>query len=378
MVGVRVSACLIVRDEERFTAGCLGSIRDQVDEMIVVDTGSRDNTIEIARSFGATVIERQWRNDFAWARNEGLAQANGDWILYIDADERLVVPEGADLRRSLSDPDAYAALVHFRPTVNGTPFREYRLFRNDPRIRFKGSMHETILPDIEALQASIGAKVARSDVEIVHLGYEVGSEWKHQRNLPLLRQAIVEDPHRLYYRYHLAVTLTALGRTEEALEVGRDGMARARLTDQTGRASAIAALLAHTHAQLLHGRGDDALPVIADGFRFYARNPSLRLLEAQVLIARGRHVEALPILDELASIDPASYRDDRLSHDQRIFTVYAPDLLGVVFLRLGRRQDAAAAFARAARNAPDELSYRIKAQALGATNALVWGYPEVC
>ena len=74
-----VSLCMIVRDEENFLPQCLASVRDSVDEIIVVDTGSTDRTIEIARSFGATVIEREWRNDFAWARNESIALATKRW-----------------------------------------------------------------------------------------------------------------------------------------------------------------------------------------------------------------------------------------------------------------------------------------------------------
>lgn len=333
----------------------------------MVDTGSVDRTVEIAKSFDAIVLERQWRHDFAWARNEGLNAASGDWILYIDADERLVVPDGVDIREGLDRPEVVSALVQFHPTVHGSPYLEYRLFRNDPRIRFRGSMHETMLPDIERLQRESGAKVITSEVEMVHLGYEQGSEWKHERNLPLLRAAIEQTPDRLYYWYHLAVTLAGLGRNDEAIDVGAEGMRRARdviVGDQ--RNSAIAALVAMTHARLLHLRGDDALPTILEGYGFYPRNPSLQLLEAQIRLDRDEAETALVILSELAAQDGRTYRDGRISHDRRIFDVYAPDLMGVALLRLGRRDEAAAAFARAARAAPDDMSYRIKAQAMGA------------
>lgn len=373
---LRVSAVLIVRDEEAFLTACLDSIRAHVDEIVVVDTGSTDRSIQIAKSFGATLLEREWRHDFAWARNEGLAAASGDWLLYIDADERLTVPAGADLRDNLAGDDVFAANLGFRPWFNATPYREHRLFRNDPRLRFRGAMHETLLPDLSTLQRTIGARVTESPVEIVHYGYEPGSEWKHARNLPLLRQAIADHPERLYYWFHLAQTLAGLGEIDEAIAVGREGLKRASRADRWANDDVIGTMIAMTHARLLHERGEDALPVVAQGLALYPRNPSLELLKARILVDLGRTDEALPILEALAATDSASYRDPRLAHDRRIFDVHAHDLLGVVLLKLGRREAAARSFALAAAAAPDEPSYRIKALALGRGSPLVQTNPQ--
>lgn len=364
--GVTISAVLIVRNEEKFLEACLASIAGHVDETVVVDTGSVDRTIEIAKSFDVHLLEREWRHDFAWARNEGLAAASGNWILYIDADERLTVPAGASLRDNLADVDSFAAMVWFRPTVHATPFREYRLFRNDPRLRFKGSMHETILPDLDVLRQTIGAKVADSPVELVHHGYEGGSEWKHERNLPLLRAAIAENPDRLYYWYHLAFTLGAIGEIDEAVSVGAEGLRRARASSMANSDGAVGALIAHQLAILLHERGEDALAVIEEGFAHYPRNPSLQLLKARILVDMGRYADALPLLDALAETDSASYRDRRIAHDRRVFDLHAHDLKGIALLRMGRRAEAAESFRRASMAEPNDLSYRIKAQALGA------------
>ena len=81
---------MIVRDEEQMLGRCLAAAAPAVDEIIIVDTGSQDATIEIARSFGARVIERPWTGSFADARNASLEAATGDWLLYLDADEVLV------------------------------------------------------------------------------------------------------------------------------------------------------------------------------------------------------------------------------------------------------------------------------------------------
>ncbi|MHB8146865.1 MAG: glycosyltransferase family 2 protein, partial [Vulcanimicrobiaceae bacterium] len=108
-----ISLCMIVKNEERFLAQCLRSVADAVDEIIVVDTGSTDGTIEIAKSFGATVIERDWRNDFSWARNESIKPATRRWILFLDADEELVPASKIELARLRTVP-AYRKAVWVR------------------------------------------------------------------------------------------------------------------------------------------------------------------------------------------------------------------------------------------------------------------------
>src|SRR4030066_1633675 len=89
-----ISVCMIVKNEEKFLAQCLKSVKDATDEIIIVDTGSADKTVEIAQSFGAKVYHHPWRNSFSEARNHSISYAVCDWILQIDADESL---EQADI-----------------------------------------------------------------------------------------------------------------------------------------------------------------------------------------------------------------------------------------------------------------------------------------
>ena len=98
----RLSVCMIVKNEERFLGQCLASVKDIADELIVIDTGSTDRTVEIAREHGAQVGNFEWCNDFAAARNASIAPATGDWILFLDADEELSPTEKAELPRLLS------------------------------------------------------------------------------------------------------------------------------------------------------------------------------------------------------------------------------------------------------------------------------------
>src|SRR5579864_1059775 len=131
----RVSATLIVRDESEFIEDCLRSLVGNVDEIVIVDTGSRDDTVEIARRFLVELHHFPWCNDFSAARNHAIERASGDWILYIDADERLGIPDRNAFSRLLSDRDKVAWQLRLHPRIGWTAYSELRLFRNDPRIR---------------------------------------------------------------------------------------------------------------------------------------------------------------------------------------------------------------------------------------------------
>src|SRR4029077_17309854 len=96
--GLTLSLCMIVKDEEAMLPRCLTAVAEPVDELIVVDTGSTDRTVEIAESFGARVLHHAWTGDFSAARNVGLDAATGDWLLYLDADEVLAGGDGPLLR----------------------------------------------------------------------------------------------------------------------------------------------------------------------------------------------------------------------------------------------------------------------------------------
>ena len=165
-----VSACLIIRDEERYLPSCLSQLTAFADEIVIVDTGSTDRSLEIANSYGARVFHSPWENDFAAARNLGLTQAHGDWILYIDADELLQAQPVQ--QRQLTAADAIAATVRFCAKARLQPYRELRLFRNRPDIRFSGAIHETIRPAVTALVQAGEGRVVDTDIRIDHRGYE--------------------------------------------------------------------------------------------------------------------------------------------------------------------------------------------------------------
>src|SRR3954465_9718832 len=106
---------MIVKEEGRHPGGCPAAPQGVADEMVIVDTGSVDDTVAIAESFGARVLHHPWTGDFANARNLGLDAARGRWILYIDADERLQPVDRADVEALLDNADEVGFRIRLRP-----------------------------------------------------------------------------------------------------------------------------------------------------------------------------------------------------------------------------------------------------------------------
>jgi glycosyltransferase involved in cell wall biosynthesis len=225
-----ISAALIVRDEATMIGGCLESLAGQVDEIVVVDTGSVDATKEIAASHGARLLHHEWTGNFAVARNRALEVVVGDWVLYIDADERLVPVAETTLREIVSAPGHAAFRMKFWPRLGYSPHYELRLFRSDPRIRFEMRIHERVLPSVLEVCKSDNLSIGLTEAGIQHLGYEGDQSHKHVRNLPLLVRAVDDDADRVYYWWHLGETLAAIGKSQEAEVALRKGLETARRT----------------------------------------------------------------------------------------------------------------------------------------------------
>jgi len=344
-----ITAALIVRDEARFLPGCLASISELVDEIVVVDTGSEDESREIARAAGARVLEYPWHDDFAAARNRALERAEGGWILYIDADERVRPADRGALLDDLSRDEVVCYTVRFHPRPGYTAYPEYRVFRNDPRIRFTGAIHESHLPDVRRVVAADGSIVGHCGLIIDHLGYEDAQERKHARNLPLLLRRVRETPERTYLWWHLGHIYRALGQAADAeaawlraIEPARTGAARTREES----------LCYGELARLLYERGGDPMPLVREGLGYFPENLLLRWIEAKLLAGAGAgagaYDAAAAIFEALGLIDPETWLDV-LSFDVRIMGADALADRARLALRAGKEAEAAEWFARAGR-----------------------------
>ena len=200
-----VSACMIVKDEEELLEGCLKSIRNWVDEIIIVDTGSTDKTIEIAESYGAKIFHQQWEGDFSKHRNYSLEQATSDWIFIIDADERLCEEDIPKLQ-GLINSDEHSIVSINVYSIYGdneemtTFLPSIRLFKREMELRYQGIVHNR-------LEFPEDATIVRAEVKLIHLGYDLSPKRmkaKFERSKALLEKQLEENPQNAFALYNLA------------------------------------------------------------------------------------------------------------------------------------------------------------------------------
>jgi len=179
-----LSACLIVRDEEPNLPRCLSSIQPFVDEIIAVDTGSTDDTVAILEAFGARVLRTEWRNDFAFHRNQAIDMATSTFAMMIDADEELVETDPEEERRHLAN-DELPPVVLVRERLLYASGRSAtvllpRIVRRDSGLRYNFPIHEQLTGD-EDCDAVV------SDIKFLHHGYlgETDLLAKESRNLAI-------------------------------------------------------------------------------------------------------------------------------------------------------------------------------------------------
>ena len=216
----RLSLCMIAKNEAENIGRCIKSVKYLADEIIVVDTGSMDRTVEIAQSLGAKVIAMKWEDDFSKARNLSIEHANCDWVLYLDCDEELKAESLTELEKILTTegPEAYFFQI-INTTAEGMELTVpgLRLFRNRKEYRFTGCIHEQILPAI--LQHYDHNRVLQSKVLVHHFGYNqklTNISAKIQRNMRILEN-IPEEQRDGFYYYNLGTEYLRLCKREEAL-----------------------------------------------------------------------------------------------------------------------------------------------------------------
>lgn len=215
---MRISACYIVKNEEKNIGISIASLQGIYDELIVVDTGSTDNTVAIASEYGAEIYSVKWQNDFAKARNYALSKATGDWIIFLDADEYYDC--FVSIRQYLHDlgkeyPDKEAVLIPLYDAYQpqNPPLHVVRIFRNRPDMRYRGTIHEQLFKERGKMQYVIADKMV-----FMHTGYHPRNmEKKSKRNLQLLLAEVERNGERDDYYYYIAECYFGLQEYEKAL-----------------------------------------------------------------------------------------------------------------------------------------------------------------
>jgi tetratricopeptide (TPR) repeat protein len=354
-----LSLCMIVKNEERFLAECLASVKDVVDEINVVDTGSTDRTVEIARSFGANVIFREWRDDFGWARNESLAMATKRWTLVLDADEEITA-ESLPLLRALRETPAdltgvYVQIQNLVDDLSGGASTMThmlpRIFPTTPRIRYRNVIHENVMVDDERHLLSV-----MSPVLVRHKGYTseiMDARGKYERNQPLLERALREAADDAFSWFNFGTAAIAAGDYATGIDVlekmfAMPGPARAFFPIAK-------TMLAYAYAD---GRGDldRAMEVIDDALRDTPEHANVVFTRAHLLSRMRRFDEARAEYERAIGC-----RAQALHHamvDDEIFTWKSPLNIASTYVKEERIEDAVPWFERALTNKPDSSMLR--------------------
>lgn len=214
---IRLSLCMIVRDNEETIEACLDSIYPWVDEIIIVDTGSRDRTPEICRRFGARMFDFPWCDDFSAARNVSVEPARGEWIFWMDSDDVIDQEQGKKLRQLVYGAHAddclgYVMQVHCLSDEPGqvTIVDHVKVFRNRAELRFEHRIHEQILPAIRR----VGGLVAFTDIHVLHSGSRQTPETRQrklERDFRILKLDLSERPDHPFVLFNLGMTFEDAG-----------------------------------------------------------------------------------------------------------------------------------------------------------------------
>ena len=363
----QISLCMIVKNEEEFLTGCLESVKGVVDEIIIVDTGSTDRTVEIAREHGAKVYHYEWNDDFAAARNDSLKHATCGWILVLDADERLDAGAEAALKavaQGKAPKAIYACkIINRHDPTKITEHVASRFFPNHCGIVYKGVVHERPVP--REGRPLPGGSVSRviKDFVVVHEGYRedvMQKRDKHDRNTVLLEQALaVED--NPYYRYKLGATLLERGRVYEAI----DHLQRAvhglgcPVQGTSEHAMRVHALLLLSQAYLKNGELGPSRACAEEALSICPESRLAQYHMGLVLFELGSLEEARDTFARLAAqADAAGFcPQDSLGFDPSIDTWKSRTMAARCCLRLGDPAGAAGSLAGAAHFLPRNPEY---------------------
>jgi tetratricopeptide (TPR) repeat protein len=345
-----ISLCMIVKNEEQFLEGCLQSVQGAVDEIVIVDTGSSDRTVEIAERYGARILHHPWTGNFAEARNVGIDAATMDWILVLDADERLAPDQATELRKLVQNElsAGYSLTIDNFVGDESAKGRQvatiFRLFRNRPDIRFEGRIHEQVIMSAQRT----GLKTYPSAVHIIHLGYTqttMDERDKLNRNLDLLLKQLEEEPDNPYVHYNLGQTYKMMGQIEEA--AGRFQLAMDQLRAEkadTGIPYFANLYFALPDVLRMLKRHDEARKWLEEGLRIYPDFPDLHFTLGSVHLEQERYLEACRAYENCVALGDRVHAGGT---DPALTGHKGQNALGICKARLGRHVEAAEHFRRA-------------------------------
>ncbi|MFA0750249.1 MAG: hypothetical protein SLRJCFUN_000652 [Candidatus Fervidibacter sp.] len=348
-----ISLCMIVKDEADNLPRCLESVKGIVDEIVVVDTGSTDETPQIAERYGAKVIRFEWTGSFSDARNESLKHATGEWILWLDADEALA--DGKEnLRKLLETNDEYdgfilpmVSFVGHRSHREGHVHPAFRLFRNLKGIRFERNLHEQIASSIK--QVKPDAKFGVLPVWIEHYGYLsplVRRKQKVARNLELAKKDLHANPFDPFAWYNLGREYLRLRQWERAFYCFRRALVH---LGDTFTPYLLRCLCDAVHCLMQLNRPQQAIALLRESKQLPITTPDFWMLEGQVLFTLGDWTGALRAFQGALSF--ASQLPTNFDWTEGATSYGAWYWMGLCHQKMGQLPDALQCFGRAIQQA---------------------------
>jgi len=342
----RLSVCLIARNEEAVLGRCLQSVRAVADQIVVIDTGSTDRTVEIAQQHGAQIGHFSWCDDFAAARNESLKQASGEWVLWMDADDYLLPADQEKVARLKAQAPHNA--FYFTLTNQGhdrSSFLQIKMFPRRPEILFERPVHETLLPALE--RANIPVQAA--DIAVQHTGYSTPEAIQHKKifYLKLMKSWLQCRPDDHYTCFRIGHTY----HTEGQYEAAKKYLERVlQATDQLPSSITVRrlSLIFYGRTLLIEGQPERSLPYLEEAEGLQPGDVLTQLSLGDAYTKLGQHERAVSHLEQALGQMP----EVQFPLDINLIHYSAQFFLGQCHMALGRMPAARAAFETAHRLAP--------------------------
>ena len=296
--------CLIAKNEGKRIASCIGSVRGIVDEIVVVDTGSEDDTVRISKDLGAAVYHYPWDGNFSHARNFALSHAQSNWLLLLDADEQ-VEQNSLELIvtfiQTTALDGAYFRVRNYIGSYSPEDFTLHnalRLLRNNGKYRYEGAIHEQIVCDD---MRDFSSRFTTLSVILNHFGYlneDIAEKGKRQRNMPILEQELKEHPDNFFALYYLGNEYLALNRLDRALEYYMESYRKAKQRHM---------LFAHLYLRMLtcmeaSGLFQQSLDYAKEALAAYPLCTDFEFIRAIIFFRTRRYTLAVKSLDRCLSM----------------------------------------------------------------------------
>ncbi len=295
-----ISICMIVKNEENHLPKCLETVRGLGAELVIVDTGSTDATVEIAKRHGARVFHFPWNNNFSDARNESLKHATREWIIWLDADDLLPVTEHKKIRKlARENPDKGFYFILRNRGLDDSQCFQLRMFPNHPEIRFEGAVHEQAAGSLKRLHVPL----QNSDVTLIHTGYatkEIVRE-KKRKYLKMMESWLAEHSDDCLIQYQFALTNHTTDRHERAVQEFEKFLSHPNCLNQDKNVTFYALILTG-RSYLNLGNTEKALHYLLEAEKLSRNSDFLKISLAEVYTNRSEPQKAIRYLENVGDL----------------------------------------------------------------------------